>query len=167
MTSAERAAAARRWPLSRIVGVAVLALLLFSVAAVVAGGIAVVRQRDARNQVVDVIDPAALQAQLLDNALVNQETGVRGYALSAQQSFLAPYTDGLAAQVVATSSLNQLVGHLPPMTRADLHGVATEAQNWRTATPSRPSARSTGPGNPCSARTSPPARPTSTRSAPG
>ena len=100
LTTAGRPPAARRWPLSRIVGVAVLALLLFSVAAVVAGGIALVRQRDARSQVVDVIDPAALQAQLLDNALVNQETGVRGYALSAQQSFLAPYTDGMAAEHV-------------------------------------------------------------------
>ena len=132
MTSAERSAAARRWPLSRIVGVAVLALLLFSVAAVVAGGIAVVRQRDARSQVVDVIDPAALQAQLLDNALVNQETGVRGYALSAQQSFLAPYTDGLAAEDAATSSLTQLVGQLPPVTTTDLHSVISEAQYWRT-----------------------------------
>ena len=97
-----------------------LALLLFSVAAVVAGGIAVVRQRDARNQVVDVIDPAALQAQLLDNALVNQETGVRGYALSAQQSFLAPYTDGVAAEQAATSSLPQLAGQLPATTTTDL-----------------------------------------------
>ena len=109
-----------------------LALLLFSVAAVVAGGIAVVRQRDARNQVVDVIDPAALQAQLLDNALVNQETGVRGYALSAQQSFLAPYTDGMTAEQAAISSLNQLAGHLPARTRADIHAVATQAHSWRT-----------------------------------
>ena len=130
-TTAERAPAARRWPLSRIVGVAVLALLLFSVAAVVAGGIAVVRQRDARSQVVDVIDPAALQAQLLDNALVNQETGVRGYALSAQQSFLAPYTDGLAAEHAATSSLTQLVGQLPPVTATDLHSVISQADYWR------------------------------------
>ena len=131
MTTAERAAAARRWPLSRIVGVAVLALLLFSVAAVVAGGIAVVRQRDARSQVVDVIDPATLQAQLLDNALVNQETGVRGYALSAQQSFLGPYTDGLTAEHAATSSLTQLVGQLPPVTTTDLHSVISQAQVWR------------------------------------
>ena len=131
------------------------------------GRVALVRQRDARNQVVDVIDPAALQAQLLDNALVNQETGVRGYALSAQQSFLAPYTDGLAAEQAATSSLNQLVGQLPPVTAADLHSVTSQAQTGAPATPNRPSARSTGPANPWSARTSPPARPTSTRCAPG
>ena len=40
MSRGQRADAGRRWPLSRIVGVAVLALLLFSVGAVVIGGIA-------------------------------------------------------------------------------------------------------------------------------
>ena len=81
-----------------------LALLLFSVAAVVAGGIALVSLHDARNRVVNVIDPATLAAQQLDNALVNQETGVRGYALSGQQSFLAPYTAGVTAEQAAVSS---------------------------------------------------------------
>ena len=89
--------ARRRWPLSRIVTVAVLALLAFSIAAVVAGAISLISLNNARNRLVGVIDPASLQTQLLDNALVNQETGVRGYALSAQQSFLTPYTDGSAA----------------------------------------------------------------------
>ncbi len=98
---------ARRWPLSRIVGVAVLALLAFSVAAVVAGAIALLSLRDARDRVVNVIDPAAAQAQLLDNALVNQETGVRGYALSAQQSFLDPYTTGRTAEQAALTALDR------------------------------------------------------------
>ena len=101
MSEVTRPDPARRWPLGRIIGVAVLALLVFSVAAVVAGALALVSLRDARSQVVDVIDPAALQAQQLDNALVNQETGVRGYALSAQQSFLAPYTDGMTEERTA------------------------------------------------------------------
>src|ERR1700721_933340 len=130
MTTGERAAGSRRWPLSRIAGLPVLALLLFSVAAVVAGGIAVVRQRDARNQVVDVIDPAALQAQLLDNALVNQETGVRGYALSAQQSFLTPYTTGTAAEQTAIGSLRRLTGQLPAATSSDLNSVIAQANPW-------------------------------------
>ena len=74
MSGATRDDAGRRWPLSRIVGVAVLVLLLFSVGAVVAGGIALVSLHDARNRVINVIDPATLAAQQLDNALVNQET---------------------------------------------------------------------------------------------
>ncbi len=123
--------ATRRWPLSRIVGVAVLALLAFSVAAVAAGAIALLSLRDARDRVVNAIDPAAMQAQLLDNALVNQETGVRGYALSAQQSFLTPYTTGVTAERAALAALSQLVPMLPARTGTDLHNVAVQAASWR------------------------------------
>ena len=50
----------KRWPLSRIIGVAVLALLLFSVAAVVVGGIALLqlhssRGREAGTTLLDVV----------------------------------------------------------------------------------------------------------------
>jgi len=121
----------RRWPLSRIVGVAVLALLLFSVAAVVAGGIALVSLHDARNRVINVIDPATVAAQQLDNALVNQETGVRGYALSAQQSFLSPYTDGVTQEQAAIKSLRQLASQLPAATTSDLNNVTDQARLWR------------------------------------
>jgi signal transduction histidine kinase len=132
VSEVKRADAGRRWPLSRIVNVAVLALLLFSVGAVIAGGIALVSLHDARNRVVDVIDPATTAAQQLDNALVNQETGVRGYALSAEQSFLTPYTDGVAAEQAAVSTLRQLASQLPGATTADLDSVINQARSWRT-----------------------------------
>jgi signal transduction histidine kinase len=48
MSGTKRADAARRWPLSQVVGVAVLALLLFSVAVVVIGEIALVSAHDTR-----------------------------------------------------------------------------------------------------------------------
>ncbi len=131
MSEAQRAEARRRWPLSRIVNVAVLALLLFSVASVVAGGIALVSLHDASNRVVDVIDPATLAAQQLDNALVNQETGIRGYALSAQQSFLTPYTAGVAAEQAAISTLRRLTSQLPGATTSDLDSVTSQANYWR------------------------------------
>jgi len=132
MSEAHRARRAGRWPLSRIVAGVVLVLLAFSAAAVVAGAIALVSQHEARNRVVGVIDPAALAAQQLDNALVNQETGVRGYALSAQRSFLAPYTEGVAAEGSATAALRQATGQLPAPTASDLDAVITQAQYWRT-----------------------------------
>jgi signal transduction histidine kinase len=132
VSEVKRADAERRWPLSRVVSVAVLALLLFSVGAVIAGGIALVSLHDARNRVVDVIDPATTAAQQLDNALVNQETGVRGYALSAQQSFLTPYTDGVASEQTAVSTLRRLASQLPGATTADLDSVINQAQSWRT-----------------------------------
>ena len=132
MSGGQRADAGRRWPLSRIVAVAVLALLLFSVGAVVAGGIALVSLRDARDRVLNVLDPATVAAQRLDNALINQETGVRGYALSAQRGFLAPFTDGVAAEHAATSTLRRLAGQLPASTTSDLDNVINQALFWRT-----------------------------------
>ena len=48
MSGTKRADAARRWPLSQVVGVAVLALLLFSVAVVVIGEIALVSAQGTR-----------------------------------------------------------------------------------------------------------------------
>ena len=127
-----RAAAARRWPLSRIVSVAVLALLLFSVGAVVAGGLALLNLRHNRERVVVTLDPAALAVQQLDIALLNQETGVRGYALSGQQAFLAPYTQGHAAEMSALATLRGLLSQLPPGSQAELTSVTNQAHYWRT-----------------------------------
>ncbi len=129
---AARAAVARRWPLSRIVSVAVLALLLFSVAAVVAGGLALVTLRHDRARVVVTLDPAALAVQQLDIAMLNQETGVRGYALSGQQAFLAPYTQGQAEEMSAVATLRRLQGQLPPGSPAEITSVVNQAHYWRT-----------------------------------
>jgi signal transduction histidine kinase len=131
MSSTKPAEAARRWPLSRIVGVGVLALLLFSVAAVAAGGIALVNLHSDRGPVLDTYDPAEFHVQQLDIALLNQETGVRGYALSANPAFLAPYTEGAAAEKAAIASLQSESGQLPAPTRADLKSVAAQARHWR------------------------------------
>ena len=133
---ADRAAAvagsARRWPLSRIIGVALLILLVFSLAAMVAGGLALVSLHDNRERVVGTLSPAQLQAQRLDTALVDQETGVRGYALSGQKDFLAPYTTGMADERNAIRALQAVSKQLPPSAATDLNSVATQAHFWRT-----------------------------------
>ena len=129
---AAMAASAKRWPLSRIIGVALLILLLFSVAAVVAGGIALLGLRDNRDRVVSTLDPVALQVQRLDTALVDQETGVRGYALSGQKAFLDPYTSGVAAERNAIEALQAVIGQLPAGAAADLASVTAQASFWRT-----------------------------------
>jgi signal transduction histidine kinase len=130
--AAATAAAAKRWPLSRIVGVALLVLLLFSLAAIVAGGIALITLHDNRQRVIDVLDPAALQVQRLDTSLVDQETGVRGYALSGQKDFLTPYNTGVTDERSAISALRAVIKQLPPAAAADLASVTTQADFWRT-----------------------------------
>ena len=132
MSGARRADAARRWPLSRIVGVAVLALLVFSVAAVTVGALAVLNLSHARGRLVNTLDPAALQVEQLDSSLLNQETGVRGYALSAQPTFLAPYYSGVTEEQAALTNLRRVQSQLPPATRGDLASVTAQAHYWRT-----------------------------------
>ena len=58
---------------------------------------AYVRQVNARDHLVDVVDVARLDAQSLLSDYVDEETGVRGFVLSRQESFLDPYTEGRRA----------------------------------------------------------------------
>jgi signal transduction histidine kinase len=121
-----------RWPLSRIVGGTVLLTALLSLAAIVTGALALAHLNDERQRIETTIDPAALAAQQLYSALLNQETGVRGYALSARLQFLAPYTQGVAAERAALSQLRPLLPQLPARTSADLTATVTQAGDWRS-----------------------------------
>ena len=129
--TAAAAEAAGRWPLSRIIGVALLALLIFSLAAMVAGGIALLNLHDNRQRLIATLDPAAIQVQQLDVALLDQETGVRGYALSAQLPFLTPYTNGVTEEQDAINALQAIIHQLPAGAAADLASAIAQAQYWR------------------------------------
>jgi signal transduction histidine kinase len=134
MTTPPRPAAlaSRRWPLSRIIGVAVLVISVFAVAAMVGGGLALARVNQQQGRIENTIDPAALEARALDAALLDQETGLRGYALSGQRDFLAPYTDGLATETSTVTTLRGLVTALPAPSAADLDTVIQQAATWRS-----------------------------------
>ena len=119
------------WPLSRIIGGAVLLMTVFSLAAVAAGALALAHLDQQRQRIEVTIDPAALAAQQLYSALLNQETGVRGYALSAEPDFLAPYTQGIAAETAAVTQLRKLLPRLPAASVADFTQTLTEASDWR------------------------------------
>jgi signal transduction histidine kinase len=120
----------RQWRLSRIIGVSVLVMALFSVLAAILVGMALANLAQARDQVVNQVDPAVQQALRLDAALLDQETGVRGYALSGQLDFLTPYTSGLATQRDAVNQLNGLLANLPTAA-TDLRLVLSRVDTWR------------------------------------
>jgi signal transduction histidine kinase len=120
------------WPLSRIIGGAVLLITVFSLAAVVIGGLALAHLDGERGRVETTIDPAALAAQQLYSALLNQETGVRGYALSGQADFLQPYTQGMADEKTAVAQIRQLLPRLPAASATDFNQALTQAHDWRT-----------------------------------
>jgi signal transduction histidine kinase len=121
----------KRWPLRRIINVSVLALAVFLLAAVTVGGFALQRLGDARETVVGRIDPALQQALRLESALVDQETGLRGYVLGADEDVLNPYTAGLQEERAAVALLENLTSDLPSA-KANVDLVEMRAQAWRT-----------------------------------
>ena len=134
-TASERASgmAARfsgGWPFGRIIGVGLLIVGLFSLLAIGVGGTALAALTTARERLVNTLDPAAFHASQLEVELLNQETGVRGYALSAQLPFLQPYNDGLAGQRKEVATLRPLLAGMPEA-QADLNQVLRRAASWR------------------------------------
>ena len=126
-----RRRAARGWPLGRTISVAIGVLAAFSLAAIVTGSLALHDLSATRSQVVTKLDPASFQASQLYAALLNQETAVRGYALTADRSFLDPYTRGMAAQRRSAARLRQLLTGLPGA-QAELAQVTAGSGQWRT-----------------------------------
>lgn len=139
--------AAGRWPLGRIATVGTVLMGLFSIAAIVIGAIALNSLSQARERAVNMLDPAALHSTQLYAALLNQETGLRGYLLSGQKPFLAPYTMGIARQNAELSQLRMLLAGMP-VARGDLARVLAAADHWRSSYAAPAIARVAATGKP-------------------
>jgi CHASE3 domain sensor protein len=64
--------------------------------AVLGIGLALIANRELdreRSLLLDQVGPSVRAALQLESALVNEETGVRGYVLTREQPFLQPYHD--------------------------------------------------------------------------
>lgn len=92
-------------------------------------GWAYYRQVQASNHLVNVVDQERLDAQSLLSDYVNEETGVRGYILSGQVSFLQPYVGGVAAAATDRRRLAALERR-DPSAQALLRAVDAAAQQW-------------------------------------
>jgi signal transduction histidine kinase len=126
-------AAEQRWPLSRMFGVGVTAAALVALIVVGLGAFGLWQLSDARARLLDVGGPSTLAAERLSVALVNQETGVRGYKLSSSPEFLDPYRSGVEAAAGFTGTIRDLSGAPgQEAIRAALDGVEAAAQRWRT-----------------------------------
>ncbi|WP_327145890.1 sensor histidine kinase [Nocardia sp. NBC_01327] len=76
------------------------------------------------------IQPAATEAYRLQGALANEETGVRGYTLTADPQFLDPYTQGNQDEARAASRMRELLHDRPELV-ADIDALEQSAQAWR------------------------------------
>ncbi|MFJ9724804.1 ATP-binding protein [Streptomyces sp. NPDC101209] len=69
------------------------------------GGWAMWRTSQTTALLTDRRSPALIESIRLEEALVNQETGIRGYGLSGRQDFLDPYAQGVSDQKAAVKRL--------------------------------------------------------------
>ena len=84
------------------------------------------------DRLVDRSSPALITAVRLEAGLVNQETGIRGYALTGRSDFLDPYVQGLAQQQDAVDVLRTLLAG-DATALQDLQLVLARADAWQSA----------------------------------
>ncbi|MEV7103750.1 sensor histidine kinase [Streptomyces atroolivaceus] len=112
----------------------------------VVGGIVLSRISDRTMDLVDRIQPARSASFQLQNALLDQETGVRGFALTGDTTFLEPYESGMRAERQHLARVRSLTGNEQPYVE-DLGRIQKAAQQWRTqrAEPLIAAVRASGP----------------------
>ncbi|MFE6760907.1 CHASE3 domain-containing protein [Streptomyces sp. NPDC057689] len=130
------------------------AFVLVVCGCVVAGGLVLARISDRTTELVDRIQPARSASFQLQNALLNQETGVRGYALTGDASFLEPFAAGKKEEADRLARVRSAIGDTAPYNR-DLDRIAAAASEWRRAhaDPLIADVRRDGPGTRSSDRT--------------
>jgi signal transduction histidine kinase len=100
-----------------------------------------------RSLLLDQVGPSVRAALQLESALVNEETGLRGYVLTREQPFLQPYHDGLRAQ---GASFAQLYAHErsdQPAAAANVDLVRARVDAWQSqyVSPALAAGRSSAP----------------------
>ncbi|MBQ0884755.1 CHASE3 domain-containing protein [Streptomyces sp. RM72] len=88
------------------------------------------RTAQVTDQMIDQIQPARAEAYRLQTALVNQETGARGYAITADRQFLAPYTAGKEDEADSAARLGRLLADREELLD-DTRAIQRAAASWR------------------------------------
>jgi signal transduction histidine kinase len=123
--------ARRRLTASQWFAISVVALVLVGVLGTIASVLAIRQLSDARVELTEQLSPAAITASDLKAALLDQETGVRGFTLGAGNRFLEPYDNGRRETQQALATLRQLTGQGNMRRfRPDVEAVADTVRAW-------------------------------------
>ncbi|MET8685430.1 CHASE3 domain-containing protein [Streptomyces sp. NPDC004732] len=115
----------RRWlRVGVALSLAILALLG------VTGAWVLARTAAISKDLVDVRSPALTTAIRLETAILNQETGIRGYGLTGTPEFLAPYRRGLTEQQASATRLADLLAD-DSTGKKDLMAVQEAVTRWQ------------------------------------
>jgi signal transduction histidine kinase len=89
-----------------------------------------VSARHGRDDLLERLDPAIEHADDYRSALVDQETGARGFALSQNTAFLQPYQNGLAQAAGASRALAVEIRGLGGGVPAELDRITRQVTAW-------------------------------------
>jgi signal transduction histidine kinase len=91
--------------------------------------------------------PMRVAGESLNTALVDQETGIRGYAISGREPNLSPYQDGRAAESRHLQEIADLIDSDDEAIRVAVADVRARADGWRAivAEPVLAAVRDQGP----------------------
>jgi signal transduction histidine kinase len=121
-----------RWTLrQRVTALCVVVGLLLTGLAAAAALVAAQNRRQLGTLLVKT-GPLRANAESLQTALVDQETGIRGYAVSGNRDDLAPYTTGRAEEQRLVGEMRSLLTDDPDIDR-QLATVEREADAWRSS----------------------------------
>jgi signal transduction histidine kinase len=126
-----RGARHRSWTTRRWLQVGVSVALVVLVLLGILGVWVFARATHVNEQLVDRSTPALINAVRLESGLVDQETGIRGYGLTGQRSFLEPYQKGIDTQERAIVRLREVTTG-DAAAAADLAEVLRLAEQWQS-----------------------------------
>ncbi|HEX7306024.1 sensor histidine kinase [Lentzea sp.] len=134
-----------RLPASRLLAAIVVVLLAMTAVVIASTVIALDSLGNARSRSVDRVEPAGRVARDLARALLDEETGLRGFVLTGQDDFLTPYLDGRRTEVESAERVRDLVGDV----NGRVKRIEDLARQWRGqyAEPAIAGIRLSGPGS--------------------
>ncbi|MEU8202544.1 ATP-binding protein [Streptosporangium sp. NPDC049046] len=117
-----------RWFAFAGVGVA----LVFMISAAVTVN-AIEETREAKEALVDVVDPAALRLLEISNTLTSQESSVRAYGRTNEEISLQEYRKAITAEESALGTLTALLPRMPEgqAVGAEVAGLKAAGDAWR------------------------------------
>ncbi|GAA2215381.1 sensor histidine kinase [Nonomuraea monospora] len=105
-------------------------LTVLTAVCAITGTVMIDRTSSLSEQLTQRISPAAIEASQMQKALIDQETGVRGFLLAGREEFLQPYAQGLAAEQHSRAQVAAHIGDRPDLLR-ELNAISDKAAAWR------------------------------------
>lgn len=117
------------WPLRRRVTVLLAAVAVVLIAAVSTITVSAFNARDSLARQVDELTPAQAAVKQTMSAYLNQDNGIRGYALTSDTDFLGPYNDGVQDLQESRSTLQGIAGNNSDIDAA-IDQLLTAGDTW-------------------------------------